>query len=104
MTIRAIILGGILLYVPALACAQFEEVAKSLGLDKNSEMSESKIASGLKEALRVGANNSVKLTGTTNGYFRNQAIKISYQKTSNRRRRCLVQWGISRKLMPLFSA
>ncbi|MDP9161726.1 MAG: DUF4197 domain-containing protein [Acidobacteriota bacterium] len=80
MTIRAIILGGILLCFPVLACAQFGEVAKSLGLGKNSEMSESKIASGLKEALRVGANNSVKLTGTTNGYFRNQAIKIQLPK------------------------
>ena len=76
MMIRAIILGGILSCAPALASAQFGQVVKDLGLDKHRELSDSKIASGLKEALRVGANNSVRLTGTTNGFFRNQAIKI----------------------------
>ncbi len=80
MMIRAIILGGVLLCAPALACAQFEELAKGLGLGKHGDLSDSKIASGLKEALRVGANNSVKLTGTTNGYFHNQAIKILLPK------------------------
>ncbi|MGH9681521.1 MAG: DUF4197 domain-containing protein [Candidatus Acidiferrales bacterium] len=39
-------------------------------------MSDSKVASGLKEALRVGAENAVKLTGRRNGYFGNDAIKI----------------------------
>jgi hypothetical protein len=34
------------------------------------------VAAGLKEALRVGTDQAVKLTGTTNGYFSNQAIKI----------------------------
>jgi hypothetical protein len=35
-----------------------------------------KIGQGLKEALRVGTESAVKLTGRTDGYFRNQAIKI----------------------------
>ena len=35
-----------------------------------------KIGQGLKEALRVGTETAVKLTGRTDGYFRNQAIKI----------------------------
>lgn len=34
------------------------------------------IAAGLTEALRVGIDNAVTLTGRTNGYFANQAIKI----------------------------
>lgn len=36
----------------------------------------SKVAAGLKEALRVGTDHAVKLTGQTNGFFGNQAIKI----------------------------
>ena len=36
-------------------------------------MSDSKIASGLKEALKVGADNTVKLTGQRDGYFGNEA-------------------------------
>ncbi len=35
-----------------------------------------KIGQALKEALQVGTGNAVKLTGKTDGYFKNQAIKI----------------------------
>ena len=35
-----------------------------------------KVAAGLKEALRVGTDQAVTLTGRTDGYFANQAIKI----------------------------
>jgi hypothetical protein len=62
------------------ASAQIEQIAKGLGLGKQSALSDSKIASGLKEALRVGAENAVKLTGKTDGYFGNQAIKILLPK------------------------
>ena len=37
---------------------------------------DSKIGAGLKQALQVGTENAVKLTGKTDGYFSNQAIKI----------------------------
>jgi hypothetical protein len=40
------------------------------------QKSPEQIASGLKEALRVGAQNAVNITGRTDGYFKNQAIKI----------------------------
>ena len=36
----------------------------------------SKVAAGLKEALRVGTDQAVNLTGRMDGYFANQAIKI----------------------------
>jgi len=39
-------------------------------------LSDAKIGSGLKEALKVGTENTVNLTGKTDGYFLNQAIKI----------------------------
>jgi hypothetical protein len=37
---------------------------------------ELRIGAALKEALQVGTANAVKLTGRTDGYFRNEAIKI----------------------------
>jgi len=37
---------------------------------------DARIAEGLKEALRVGADNAVGLTGRLDGYFANQAIRI----------------------------
>jgi len=56
--------------------AQLDQLEKRLGVGNASSLSDSKVSSGLKEALRVGAENSVKLTGKTDGYFKNEAIKI----------------------------
>ncbi len=43
-------------------------------------LSTAQLGSGLREALRVGTDNAVKLTGQTDGFFRNQAIKIPMPK------------------------
>jgi Protein of unknown function (DUF4197) len=79
MIIRRCTLCAVLL-LTTLAFSQFGEIAKGLGLGQQSHLSDSKLASGLKEALRVGADKSVKLTGRTDGYFANQAIKILVPK------------------------
>jgi hypothetical protein len=60
----------------APASAQLDKLLKGLGIGQPSELSEAKIGSGLKEALKVGTENAVKLTGKTDGYFFNEAIKI----------------------------
>ena len=39
-------------------------------------LTDGKVASGLKEALQIGTQNAVNLTGKTDGYFKNEAIKI----------------------------
>ena len=70
-----IICAGIFLSCTA-AHAQLEQLEKNLGLGNTTKLSDSKVASGLKEALKVGAENSVKLTGHTDGYFKNESIKI----------------------------
>jgi len=43
-------------------------------------LSDLQLGSGLQEALRVGTQNAVRLTGRQDGYFRNQAIKILMPK------------------------
>lgn len=53
-----------------------EQLEKRAGLGSANGLSDSKVASGLKEALRVGADKAVSLTGKTDGYFGNEAIKI----------------------------
>jgi hypothetical protein len=58
------------------AGAQLEDLTKRLNLGEKSGLSDEKVASGLKEALKVGAGNAVGLTGKTDGYFKNEAIKI----------------------------
>lgn len=74
--IRAVALSVIVLLTAAPASAQLDRFLKGLGLGQESGLSNAKIASGLKEALQVGTENAVRLTGRPDGYFRNQAIKI----------------------------
>jgi hypothetical protein len=58
------------------ASAQLDKLLKGLGIGQPAELSDVKIGSGLKEALKIGTENAVKLTGKADGYFLNQAIKI----------------------------
>jgi hypothetical protein len=73
---RSFLIYSAILLSCTTAHAQLEQLEKNLGLGNTSKLSDSKVASGLKEALKVGAENSVKLTGHTDGYFKNEAIKI----------------------------
>jgi len=83
MMIRWLTIMMILL-LPALpASAQLDKIFKSLGIVKESGLSDAKIGSGLKEALKIGTENTVNLTGKMDGYFLNQAIK----RNSGRSRR-----------------
>ena len=56
------------------AHAQLDGVLRGIG--NRSNQSDSKTASGLQEALRIGTEHAVDLTGTTDGFFKNEAIKI----------------------------
>jgi len=76
MMIRAITVIMIVLLTALPASAQFDRIFKGLGIGEKSGLSDEKIGSGLKEALKVGTENAVGLTGKTDGYFLNQAIKI----------------------------
>jgi hypothetical protein len=76
MVIRMLILS-ITIFLTALpASAQMDRIFKGLGLGQQGGLSDAKIGSGLKEALKVGTENTVSLTGRPDGYFLNQAIKI----------------------------
>jgi hypothetical protein len=57
------------------ARAQLDRLLQGLGVGSSS-LSDAKIGEGLKEALKVGTENTVNLTGKTDGFFANQAIKI----------------------------
>ncbi|HKI71703.1 MAG TPA: DUF4197 domain-containing protein, partial [Verrucomicrobiae bacterium] len=80
MHLRLLVVLAAFLVSCALASAQVEQLGKALGLGSKAQLGDSKIASGLKEALKVGAENAVKLTGKTDGYYRNEAIKILMPK------------------------
>jgi hypothetical protein len=76
MSLRPFIAGMIVLMTALPASAQLDRIFKGLGVGQQSGLSDAKIGSGLKEALKIGTENTVNLTGRLDGYFFNQAIKI----------------------------
>jgi hypothetical protein len=69
-----IVLVGLLIAQPA--SAQLDRLFKGIGLGGQKGLSDAKIGEGLKEALKVGTENTVSFTGKADGFFLNQAIKI----------------------------
>lgn len=76
MAIRILTIFMIVLLTALPASAQLDRIFKGLGLGEQRGLSDAKIGSGLKEALKIGTENTANLTGKTDGYFLNQAIKI----------------------------
>jgi len=77
MTTRAIVASLAVALLAAPAWGQLDQLLRGLGgLAPQSGLTDAKVASGLKEALQIGTQNAVNLTGKADGYFRNQAIKI----------------------------
>ncbi len=76
MIVRMILIVMMTLLVAQPATAQFDRLLKGIGLGGQKGLSDAKIGEGLKEALKVGTENTVSFTGKTDGFFLNQAIKI----------------------------
>ncbi|MGH7375650.1 MAG: DUF4197 domain-containing protein [Candidatus Rokuibacteriota bacterium] len=73
----ALVLAALLCLLPGPAGAQIDKLLKGLGQgSQGSGLSDARIGAGLKEALQVATEKTVSLTGKTDGYFANQAIKI----------------------------
>jgi len=76
MLIHAVAVAAIVLLGAGPAGAQLDRILPGLGGDALGGLSDAKIGSGLKEVLKVGTETAVNVTGKTDGYFMNQAIKI----------------------------
>ena len=75
----ALLLSALVLLSGAPASAQLDQILKEMDTYARSgsgPSGEVKIGAALKQALQVGTENAVKLTGRTDGYFSNKAIKI----------------------------
>lgn len=75
----ALLLSALILLSALPASAQLDQILKEVETYSKSGAglsSNEKIGAALKQALQVGTENAVKLTGKTDGYFANQAIKI----------------------------
>ena len=73
-----LVVAAVLFVLAGPAGAQWDKLLKGLGGQGSAGagLSDAKIGAGLKEALQVATEKTVSLTGKTDGYFANQAIKI----------------------------
>lgn len=56
-------------------CAEIMQMAQQT-LNENVPLTQSEVAGGLKEALIVGTTNSANILGATDGYYKDEAVKI----------------------------
>lgn len=76
MIVRVIFIVIMALIFTSPASAQFDRLLKGIGIGGQKGLTDAKIGEGLKEALKVGTENTVNFTGKIDGFFLNQAIKI----------------------------
>ena len=57
------------------SCAELTQLANQT-LNENKPLTQTEIASGLKEALIVGTNKSADILGATDGYYKDELVKI----------------------------
>ncbi|MBN1984651.1 MAG: DUF4197 domain-containing protein, partial [Prolixibacteraceae bacterium] len=57
------------------SCAELMQIAQET-LDEGQPLTRTEIVAGLKEALVVGTNKSVDILGVTNGYYKDEMVKI----------------------------
>ncbi|WP_075602521.1 DUF4197 domain-containing protein [Saccharicrinis aurantiacus] len=63
------------------SCAELQKVAQSLPVD--APLSEADVSAGLKEALKVGTDSAVNILGATDGYFKDDLVKILLPPEAN---------------------
>ena len=84
MRTKAIIIIAAFLAAAAFSSAQTIDPSKWLSGAKDTKATKDTnnkdVVAGLKEALKIGSENAVSLTGKTDGYFGNAAIKILMPK------------------------
>ncbi len=79
---RSVPFAILLAILPNPAFAQLDKIIGGIGKVAGGpktpgSTSDSRLAEGLKEALTIGTTNAVRLTGATDGYFKNELIKIA---------------------------
>lgn len=85
------------LVVGLSACETVKEAAGTLNSGTNSApaLTNAEVISGLKEALMVGIQNSVNLTSVTDGFLKNEAIRLPFPPDALKVKEKAMDWGLS---------
>lgn len=92
---------GIFAMLAFTSCDVMNEVAETLvdttenGISTTTPaLTNSEVIAGLKEALNVGIQNSVDVTSITDGFWKNDAIKLPFPEDANMVKEKALSWGL----------
>lgn len=91
-----VLFGGLI--VTTAACEALNDAANDvLNTPSTSapSLTNTEVISGLKEALNVGITNSVSLTSVTDGFLKNQDIRLPFPPDAIKVREKAMEWGLS---------
>jgi hypothetical protein len=99
---KAIVIGisllTILVYTSCDVMKEMAEIVNSTSGGTNGttapQLTNEEVISGLKEALVLGATNSVNLTSITDGFLGNAAIKLPFPEDAIKMREKALEWGL----------
>lgn len=94
--VKPLIATGIL--VTMVACDVLEEATSTLGTGTSTTtpaLTNTEVIAGLKEALSVGIQNSVNLTSVTDGFLKNDAIRLPFPQDAMKVREKALEWGMT---------
>lgn len=91
---------GVLLSVPfsVEAASAWDLLKSKLGTASSTKLSSTQIGAGLKEALKVGIENTIRLLGKPDGYLGNTAVKILMPASLKKTEPALRQIGLGPKI------
>jgi len=95
-----LVAGMLPLFVGQLATAQINlgKITQKVGTITGTSLSESDITTGLKEALRVGANNASAQLHKPDGFFKDPLVKIPFPEDARRVATKLREMGMGSKV------
>ena len=86
-------------FVSLTSCDTLNEVAQVVNSTGTSttntpKLSNDEVISGLREALNVGIKNSVNLTSITDGFWKNDMIRIPFMEDAIKVKQKALEWGL----------
>ena len=93
-----VLLAAAFFLAPQAQAASFDDLMKGVRIPAGLSRDDSTTVSGLKEALSVGTDRAVKSVSRTDGYFKDQAIKILMPETIQKAADVLKMAGYSKEV------
>lgn len=89
---------GICALLTVASCDVLEEVADTVltdtGETSTPALTNTEVIAGLKEALNVGIKNSVDVTSVTDGFLKNQDIRLPFPEDAMKVKEKALEWGL----------